>query len=119
MIRSRWVTLVDSGLAVFCLENGTRSTLVLTQFLHTPEPMATTSIYFNTKPNYLIPETCEATDVLLGYIRLATGFFFFFSLRPKDFFIICKYSVALSRHSRRGHQISLWLVVSHHVVTGI
>jgi hypothetical protein len=45
-------------------------------------------------------------------------FFFFF----KDFiylFIICKYTVAVFRHSRRGSQISLWMVVSHHVVAGI
>jgi hypothetical protein len=32
--------------------------------------------------------------------------------------IICKYTVAVFRHSRRGHQISLWMVVSHHVVVG-
>ena len=36
-----------------------------------------------------------------------------------DLFIICKYTVAVFRHSRRGHQISLWMVVSHHVVAGI
>jgi hypothetical protein len=34
-------------------------------------------------------------------------------------FIICKYTVAVFRHSRRGHQISLQVVVSHHVVAGI
>jgi hypothetical protein len=34
-------------------------------------------------------------------------------------FIICKYSVAALRHSRRGSQISLRMVVSHHVVAGI
>jgi hypothetical protein len=27
--------------------------------------------------------------------------------------------VAVFRHPRRGHQISLWMVVSHHVVAGI
>ena len=42
------------------------------------------------------------------------------SLQPKDLFIIiCKYVVAVFRHSRRGHQISLQMVVSHHVVAGI
>jgi hypothetical protein len=42
------------------------------------------------------------------------------SLRSKDLFIIIhKYTVADLRHSRRGHQISLWMVVSHHVVAGI
>jgi hypothetical protein len=35
------------------------------------------------------------------------------------FIIICKYTVAAFRHTRRGHQISLWIVVSHHVVAGI
>jgi hypothetical protein len=34
-------------------------------------------------------------------------------------FIICKYTVAVLRHSRRGSQISLRIVVSHHVVAGI
>jgi hypothetical protein len=37
----------------------------------------------------------------------------------KDLFIICKYTVAVFRHSRRGSQISLQMVVSHHVVAGI
>jgi hypothetical protein len=32
---------------------------------------------------------------------------------------MCKYTVAVFRHSRRGSQISLWMVVSHHVVAGI
>jgi hypothetical protein len=41
--------------------------------------------------------------------------FFFF----KDLFIICKYTEAVFRHSRRGRQISLRMVVSHHVVAGI
>jgi hypothetical protein len=34
-------------------------------------------------------------------------------------FIICKYTVAVFRHTRRGSQISLQMVVSHHVVAGI
>jgi hypothetical protein len=39
---------------------------------------------------------------------------------PKIYlFIICKYTVTVFRHTRRGHQISLWMVVSHHVVAGI
>jgi hypothetical protein len=44
--------------------------------------------------------------------------FFFF----KDFIyllIICKYTVAVFRHTRRERQISLQMVVSHHVVAGI
>jgi hypothetical protein len=43
------------------------------------------------------------------------GLFFFF----KDLFIVCKYTVAVFRHTRRGHQISFQVVVSHHVVAGI
>jgi hypothetical protein len=34
-------------------------------------------------------------------------------------FIICKHTVAVFRHSRRGSQISLQMVVSHQVVAGI
>jgi hypothetical protein len=38
----------------------------------------------------------------------------------KDLFIIiCKYTVADFRQITRGHQISLRMVVSHHVVAGI
>jgi hypothetical protein len=35
------------------------------------------------------------------------------------FIIICKSTVAVFRHTRRGHQVSLRMVVSHHVVAGI
>jgi hypothetical protein len=46
--------------------------------------------------------------------------FFFIGFFLKVYlFIICKYTVAVFRHSRRGHQISLQMVVSHHVVAGI
>jgi hypothetical protein len=42
------------------------------------------------------------------------------SLWPKDLFIIIsKYTVAVFRYTRKGHQISLWMVVSHHVIAGI
>jgi len=34
-------------------------------------------------------------------------------------FIICKYTVAVSIHTRRGHQIPLQMAVSHRVVAGI
>jgi hypothetical protein len=33
-------------------------------------------------------------------------------------FYICEYTVAVFRHTRRGHKISLQVVVSHHVVAG-
>uniref|UniRef100_A0A0A6YWJ0 G protein subunit alpha transducin 1 n=1 Tax=Mus musculus TaxID=10090 RepID=A0A0A6YWJ0_MOUSE len=35
------------------------------------------------------------------------------------FIIICNYTVAVFRHTRRGSQILLQMVVSHHVVAGI
>jgi hypothetical protein len=35
------------------------------------------------------------------------------------FIIKHKYTVAVFRHTRRGRQISLQMVVSHHVVAGI
>ena len=49
----------------------------------------------------------------VSYLKL-TLFFFKIYL-----FIICKYTVAVFRHSRRGNQILLHMVVSHHVVAGI
>jgi hypothetical protein len=48
---------------------------------------------------------------------LEGSFFFFFFLNL--FIIICKYTVAVFRHTRRGSQILLKVVVSHHVVAGI
>jgi hypothetical protein len=51
---------------------------------------------------------------------MKTWIFFYNFL--KDFiylFIICKYTVAVFRHTRRGSQILLQMVVSHHVVAGI
>jgi hypothetical protein len=44
---------------------------------------------------------------------------YFFSFFLSFFFIICKYTIAVFGHSRRGSQISLQMVVSHHVVAGI
>jgi hypothetical protein len=55
----------------------------------------------------------------LGRLRTAAFFFFLAALAPVYLFIIYKYNVAVLRHSRRGHQISLQMVVSHHVVAGI
>jgi hypothetical protein len=40
-------------------------------------------------------------------------------LAPAQRFIIFKYTVAVFRHTRRGRQISLRMIVSHHVVAGI
>jgi hypothetical protein len=36
----------------------------------------------------------------------------------KDLFYVCEYIVALFRLPRRGHQIPLQMVVSHHVLAG-
>jgi hypothetical protein len=47
---------------------------------------------------------------------LSSSFLF---LKKIYLFFICKYTVAVFRHTRRGRQISLWIVVSHHVVAGI
>jgi hypothetical protein len=48
-----------------------------------------------------------------SYLPSRVLLFFFF------LFIICKYTVVVFRYTRRGHQISLQVVVSHHVVAGI
>jgi hypothetical protein len=53
-------------------------------------------------------------------VRAANFFFFKIYFFLKIYlFIICKYTVVVFRHTRRGHQISLQVVVSHHVVAGI
>ena len=45
-----------------------------------------------------------------------------FSFSKKFFniylFYVYEYTVAVFRHTRRGHQIPLQMVVSHHVVAG-
>jgi hypothetical protein len=59
---------------------------------------------------------------ILQSSTLYLGFLFFFFFFFKDlfiYFITCKYTVAVFRPSRRGSQISLRMVVSHHVVAGI
>jgi hypothetical protein len=61
----------------------------------------------------------------LPHLQPSTELFFFFffgmlvCLFFKDLSIICKYTVAVFRLTRGGHQIPLWMVVSHHVVAGI
>jgi hypothetical protein len=44
---------------------------------------------------------------------------FSFFLKLFIYFYVCEYTVAVFRHTRRGHQVSLQRVVSHHVVAGI
>jgi hypothetical protein len=54
-----------------------------------------------------------------NYLPLYTNLLIYFlcSFKKKDLFIICKYTAAVFRHSRRGHLISwLW---AHGVVAGI
>ena len=52
----------------------------------------------------------------LAKIMCSSTFLFFLMIY---LFIICKYTVAVYRHTRRGRQISLEVAVSHHVVAGI
>jgi hypothetical protein len=54
----------------------------------------------------------QSVDLILLFFCL---FLFFKDL----FIIICKYTVAVFRHTRRGSQNLLRMVVSHHVVAGI
>jgi hypothetical protein len=64
---------------------------------------------------------------MYGFVEFKNWFCYFpqSSLIFWDFFfkdlfiIICKYTVAVFRHSRRESQILLRMVVSHHVVAGI
>ena len=60
-----------------------------------------------------VTESWGPMESLMGLFQTLMPQLFFF------LFIICKYTVAVLRHSRRGSQISLRMVVSHHVVAGI
>jgi hypothetical protein len=66
------------------------------------------------------PESPRNLSMVSLVLRLFfVNLFYFFLIFFKDLFIICKYTVVVFRHSRRGHQILLQMVVSHHVVAGI
>ena len=52
--------------------------------------------------------SCQPTPLIQSLLALA-----------QRFIIIHKFTVADFWHTRRGRQISLWVVVSHHVVAGI
>jgi hypothetical protein len=76
---------------------------------------------------------------LIWTLLSASGYFLLFTIKPslltvewpiQCFFLsflkiylftylLYKYTVAVFRHTRRGHQISLQMVVSHHVVARI
>ena len=61
----------------------------------------------------------EQSVLLTAELSLQPPDFFFFLFFFKDWFIIIsKYTVAVCRCTRIGCQISLWIVVSHHVVAG-
>jgi hypothetical protein len=57
--------------------------------------------------------------VLRGFLLLLLLLFVCLFVLKIYLFIICKYTVAVFRRSRRGRQLSLQMVVSHHVVAGI
>jgi hypothetical protein len=62
-----------------------------------------------------LPDICLPRPLLLeGFLKACSNLFLKIYL-----FIICKYTVVVFRYTRRGHQISLRVVVSHHVVAGI
>jgi hypothetical protein len=70
-------------------------------------------------PAVLLPVSSHAL-MSLNVTEGKSWFLFFFKFFLKIYlFIICKYTVAVFRHSRRGSQILLQMVVSHHVVAGI
>jgi len=53
-------------------------------------------------------------QLLRGNRTTQVAVFFF-----KKIYLLYEYTVAISRHTRRGHQVSLQMVVSHRVVAGI
>jgi hypothetical protein len=56
---------------------------------------------------------------LLSFLFLSFLFSLSLSFFKDLFIIICKYTVAVVAHTRRGYQITLRVVVSQHVVAGI
>jgi hypothetical protein len=52
---------------------------------------------------------------LFDQVDFFPSFFFFFKIY---LFYVYECTIALFRHTRRGHQIPLQMVVSHHVVAG-
>jgi hypothetical protein len=66
------------------------------------------------EPSLFWPSSTRRWDYRWTLLYKAKELIFF-----KDLFIICKYTIAVFRHCRRGRQILLQMVVSHHVVAGI
>jgi hypothetical protein len=62
----------------------------------------------------------KACVTMPGQMYLYYYYYYYYYYYLKIYlFIICKYTVAVFSYSRRRRQISLWMVVSHHVVAGI
>jgi uncharacterized membrane protein len=86
-------------------------------------------VFYTKYPCTLCPDLCLFTVLggsllramlqLPWFILYALVLFLVFVLFCFYLFIICKYTVAVFRHTRRGRQISLQMAVSHHVVAGI
>jgi hypothetical protein len=93
-------------------------------------PVNWTASFQTTQPG-VVPKNLSKQVPLLPYPFFPTtsggwwakrevkAFFFLIFFLKIYLFIICKYTVAVFRHSRRGCQILLQMVVSHHVVAGI
>jgi hypothetical protein len=74
--------------------------------------------YFRRTDFKHLPRTVNSQIIRSSFTIQVVSFFFFLDLFIY-LFIICKYTVAVFRHSRRGRQISFWMIVSHHVVARI
>jgi hypothetical protein len=110
-----------------CLTSTGQFLLELRLFLmtHTSPPMCMhVCILMHVAPKFL-PLACimhiypspnnDPSNLRVPSVYWAMSTLIFF----KDLFIICKYTVAVFRHPRRGHQISLQMVVNHHVAARI
>jgi hypothetical protein len=69
--------------------------------------------------SFFIYNLCAGFCVAWSSPKLTFQLLFFFFFFLNLFIIICKYTVAVFRHTRRGSQILLKVVVSHHMVAGI
>ena len=72
-------------------------------------------------PEYSNIVEAQEKVLKIAFLNMIGVLFFFllFFLKKIYLFTICKYTAAVFRHSRRGRQILLQMVVSHHVVAGI
>ena len=65
--------------------------------------------------SYLFPEVLPSTFCLCYRPQAFFPFYFF---KKNYLFYVYEYTVTVFRHTRRGHQIPLQVVGSHHVVAG-